>query len=171
MALSTDALYNKALDLSGNLEDNFPELAKSLRQLMDRDSDLFKKVVAKSGLGSRKAYYLVNISRWFDNLPVPRSRLRNVGWTKLQIIGPAITGQNWEELIEAAEENSAAQLKSIVKGDKPVKNAHCVLMYLTPAQYSVFEEVLLAHGGTRNGRGVDNKEAAMTAALSKLTKN
>ena len=160
-----------ALDLSGNLEDNFPELAKSLRQLMDRDADLYKKVIDKSGIGSRKAYYLVNISRAFDNLPIPRGRLRAIGWTKLQIIAPAVTAHNWEELIEAAEANSAAQLKSIVKGDKPVENAHCVLMYFTPAQYAVFEEVLVAHGGTRNGRGVNDKETALIAALTKLKKH
>ena len=168
MALSTEALYEKAVALSGDVnDDTFLELAKSLRQLQDRDGDLYKKVVAKSGLGSRKAYYLVAISRWFEHLPTPRSRLRAIGWTKLQIIGPAVTDKNWEQLLTAAENSSAAQLKSIVKGEKPVENAHCVLMYFTPEQYAIFEQALLANGGTRSGRGILDKELAITAALKK----
>ena len=76
MALSTEDLFEKALTLSGDVEDNFLELGKSLRQLQDRDSELFHKIVAKTNLGRRKAYYLVEVSRIFDPLPVPRSRLR-----------------------------------------------------------------------------------------------
>ena len=71
-------------------------------------------------------------------------------------------------MLKAAETNTAAQLKSIVKGEKPVENAHCVLMYFTPAQYAIFEQALLANGGTRSGRGILDKEAAITAALKKV---
>jgi len=168
VALSTEALYDKAIDLTGNVEDNFLELARSLRQLSDRDPDLYKRVIDKSGLGSRKAYYLISISRWFDNLKVSRSRLKAVGWTKLQIIGPTVTEQNVEELLTAAETFTAAQLKTLVKGDKPLANAHCVLLYFTPEQYAVLESVLLKHGGKRSGRGILDKEAALIAALKRL---
>lgn len=90
MALSTEDLYDRALALSSDVEDNFLDLGKSLRQLQDRDPDLFNQIVAKSNLGRRKAYYLVEVSRIFDPLPVPRSRLRKIGWTKLQLIGKHI---------------------------------------------------------------------------------
>ena len=76
MALSTEDLYDKAKALSGDVEDNFLELGRSLRQLLDRDPELFKEIVAKTNLGRRKAYYLVEVSRIFDPLPIPRSRLR-----------------------------------------------------------------------------------------------
>ena len=87
MALSTEDLYDKAKYLSGDVQDNFLELGRSLRQLLDRDPELFKKIVQKTKLGRRKAYCLVEVSRIFDPLTVPRSRLRKIGWTKLQLIG------------------------------------------------------------------------------------
>jgi hypothetical protein len=54
MALSTEDLYDKAKALSGDVEDNFLELGRSLRQLLDRDPELFKKIVAKTNLGRRE---------------------------------------------------------------------------------------------------------------------
>jgi hypothetical protein len=169
MALSTEDLYDKALGLAGNVEDNFLDLGKSLRQLFDRDPDLFKRALDKSNLGSRKAYYLVNISRWFDGAPVGRARLRKIGWTKLQVIGPHVENQNLEELLQLAENNTTAQLKMLVKGEQPVNNAHCVLMYFSPQQYEQLEESLLKHGGTRSGRGILNKETALMNIIGKLS--
>ena len=168
MALSTEAIYEKSLDLAKNVEDNFLDLAKSLRQLTDRDPDLVKRVWEKTNLGSRKAYYLVNIDRWFSGLPVGKARLKEIGWTKLQIIGPTINASNCEELLSMAENNTAAQLKALVKGEKPITNAHCVLMYFTPKQYAELEDVLLKNGGTRSGRGILDKESALLNALHKL---
>ena len=168
LATNIDDLYDKALDLSSNVEDNFLDLARSLRQLLDRDPDLFKKVIDKSNLGSRKAYYLVNISRWFNDVPVGKARLRKIGWTKLQVIGPHVTAQNVDELIELAENNTTAQLKQLMRGEQPLTNAHCVLMYFSPQQYEKFEDVLVKNGGTRSGRGILNKEEALIRALDKV---
>ena len=168
MALRTEAIYEKALTLSGNVEDNFLDLAKSLRQLRDREPDLVKRIWEKTNLGSRKAYYLMNIDEWYTGLPVGRARLKAIGWTKLQIIGPHINAENCDELLDMAENNTAAQLKVLMKGEKPVKDAHCVLMYLSARQYKEFESVLLSHGATRSGRGILNKEDALIAALRKV---
>jgi hypothetical protein len=168
MALSTDALYEKSLDLAKDVDDNFLDLARSLRQLLDRDPDLFRRVMDRTGLGSRKAYYLVNIDKWFGGLPVGKARLKNIGWTKLQIIGPQVTPHNLDEMLELAENNTAAQLKSLMKGETPLNNAHCVLMYFSPKQYDELETVLLANGGTKQGRGILGKEEALLKALKKL---
>jgi len=81
MALSNDDLYDKALDLSKDFDDNFLDLAKTLRQLLDRDQEMFRDVWTKTNLGRRKAYYLVEVSRTFDSLPVGRARLKKIGWT------------------------------------------------------------------------------------------
>lgn len=161
MALSTEDLFQKALTLSGDVEDNFLELGKSLRQLQDRDSELFHKIVAKTNLGRRKAYYLVEVSRIFDPLPVPRSRLRKIGWTKLQLIGKHVTAGNLEELLELAESINSKELERQMRGEKPLGNAHCVLMYFSPKDYAELEEALLSHGGTGSGRGILNKEKAL----------
>ena len=86
MTLSTEALYGKAMTLSKDVEDNFLELGKSLRELQHRDPALFRQFVANANIGRRKAYYLIEVSRIFDPLPIPRARLRKIGWTKLQLI-------------------------------------------------------------------------------------
>lgn len=168
MATNIDDVYAKALDMSVNVEGNFFELARSLRQLLERDPDKFKKVIDKSELGTRKGYYLVNIAKWFDSLKVNRTRLKRIGWTKLQIIGPHVNEKNVDELLSLAETNTAARLKVLMKGDKPVEDAHCVLMYFSPEQYRVLEEVLVRHGATAHRRGMNDKEAALIAALQRV---
>jgi hypothetical protein len=167
MTLSTEALYNKATDLSSDVEDNFLELGKTLRQLMDRDPDLFHQIIQKTNLGRRKAYYLVEVSRIFDPLPVPRSRLRKIGWTKLQLIGKHIDAENLDELLQLAEDSNAKELERHMRGEKPLGNAHCVLMYFTPKQYAELESVLIQNGGQRSGRGIVDKEKALINALRK----
>jgi hypothetical protein len=54
---------------------------------------------------------------------VPRSRLRKIGWTKLQLIGKHISQGNLEELLQLAESVSSKELE---RGEKPLGNAHCV---------------------------------------------
>ena len=103
MAINIQELYDKALALSANVEDNFLELGRSLRHLQDRDPDLFQQVVTKGELGRRKAYYLVEVSRTFDKAPVPKSRLRKIGWTKLQLIAKHVTPHNLDDLLELAK--------------------------------------------------------------------
>jgi hypothetical protein len=167
MALKTEELYDKALALSANVEDNFLDLGRSLRQLQDRDPDLFQQVVKKGDLGRRKAYYLVEVSRIFDPLPVPRSRLRNIGWTKLQLIGKHVTPHNLEDLLQLAESVNSKELERRMRGEKPLKNARCVVMYFSPKQYAEFEEALLKNGGEPSGRGIVGKEKALINALRK----
>jgi hypothetical protein len=57
-----------------------------------------------------------------------------------------------------------------MKGEQPVSNAHCVLMYLTPAQYKLFEERMLENGAQRSGRGLLHKEDALTRILKSAKK-
>jgi len=94
MTTSIDELYDRAMALPSDVEDKFLELGRSLRQLLDRDPSLFQQVVKKRGLGRRKAYYLVEVSRKFEPLPISRVRLKKIGWTKLQIIGEHVTKDN-----------------------------------------------------------------------------
>ena len=165
--MSIEALYDRALALSADVEDNFLELGRSLRQLLDRDPDLFQQVVKKGNLGRRKAYYLVEVSRTFDNAPVPRSRLRKIGWTKLQLIGKHVTPHNLDKLLELADSTNSKQLERQMRGEEPMENAHCVLMYFSPKQYAEFEEAVLKNGGERSGRGIVGKEEALINALRK----
>jgi hypothetical protein len=68
MTAITDALYDKALELSANVPDNFMELGRALTQLYDRDRDRFRKLAAKSNMGLRRAYHLIEVSRTVEQL-------------------------------------------------------------------------------------------------------
>ena len=173
MAVSTDDLYQKSVTM-GLVEDNFLELGKTLRQLQDRDRRLFAKSVNVSGLGLRKAYYLITIARQFDGLAVPKARLRKIGWTKLQALGPYVTAQNLEELLAMAESLSTMALKTALRGDDPRANSHCVLMYFSPEQYSVFEAALMKAGAQKNGKNgksISDKETALIKILGPVAKS
>lgn len=163
--ISTDALYDKAIGLAPDLDDNFLELSRALRQLLERDADLFKKAIGKSKIGVRKAYYLVNISRAFDPLKVSRARLRALGWTKLQALVPYVDEGNVEELVEIAENNTATRLRAILKGEKPPKDSHCLLMYFSARDFQIVADALAKFGGVVAGRGIQNKEKALLALI------
>lgn len=161
MATSTLDLFDKARTLSKDVDDNFLDLARTLKQLQERDLGLFTDLWRQTDLGRRKAYYLVEIARTYDHLPIPRSRLKKLGWTKLQLIAKSVTADNWQELLDTAEHYPTKQLEKIVKGHKPVDNAHCVLMYFTPKDYAKLEHVLIKNGGEKSGRGILHKEEAL----------
>jgi len=167
MTMSIEDLYDRVLALSADVEDNFLELGRSLRQLQHRDPDLFQQVAKKENLKRRKAYYLVEVSRTFDKAPVPRSRLRKIGWTKLQLIGKHVTADNLEELLQLAESTNSKELERQMRGEKPLGNAHCVLMYFSPKQYVEFKAALLKNGAKPSGRGMVDKEKALINALRK----
>jgi hypothetical protein len=170
MPPSTEALYDKALELFAKVPDKFLDLGRALRQLQDRDPELFQKFVAKTGIGRRKAYYLVEISRTFEPLQVSRARLHDLGWTKVQLLGKHVTQDNVEELLKLAEDTSANELERVLSGKKSLGNARCVLMYFSPKQYDELEDALVGHGGVRRGRGVENKEEAMIKMVRRLRK-
>jgi len=170
LALKTDDLYEKALALSADVNENFLELGKTLRQLQERDAELFKKAMGKTKLHTRKVYYLIAIAEAFDGVKVSKAKLRAIGWTKLMVLAPHVNAQNVDELLELAEQLSTAQLKSHVKGDDPATNSHCVLMYFSPEQYNVFEQVLLKAGAQKAPRGLVNKEEVLINVLKTTLK-
>jgi len=163
----SEELYHKALALSAEVEDNFLELGRALRRLQEHDTQLFQQAVAKSKLGRRKAYYLVEVSRTFEKLPIPRARLRRLGWTKLQVIAGSVDADNVEELVALAEGNTAKQLQRIMRGEEPLKDSNCVLLYFAPEQYAKFRYALLQNGAKASGRGLIGKEEALIKALRK----
>jgi len=169
---STEDIFNRAKTLAKDADDNFLDLARTLRQLKNRDLKLYQDLIKKTALGSRKAYYMIEVLDTYEPLPVPRARMRKLGWTKCQIMGKYITRDNWEELFALAENTPAKVLEKTLKDGKakPPEDTHCVLMYLSPAQYKLFEDTLLENGATRSGRGLIDKEEALTHAMKKAMK-
>ena len=63
MTEGTYALYDQALALSANVPYNFMELGRALAQLYDLDRDRFRQLAAKSNMGLKRAYHLIEVSR------------------------------------------------------------------------------------------------------------
>jgi hypothetical protein len=159
--LKTDELYTTALSLAKTFDEQFVELAATLRKLQETDPDRYRDFVKASKVGTRKAYYLVSIDRTFRKLKVPKKVLTDLGWTKLTVLEPHVTKTNWKEMLEYAKTHTVADLKQYVKGEEPVANAHPVLMYFNPADYNELMETLLQNGASKERRGIVNKEQAL----------
>ena len=140
MTEGTDALYDKALELSANVPDNFLELGRALSQLYDRDPNLFRQLAAKSNMGLRKAYDLVEVSRTFEPLAIPRDQLRKIGWPKLQLIAKHVTPNTLDALLQLAEDRTAKDLERHRAPEEAAGNAHCVLRYFSPKHTSNSKE-------------------------------
>jgi hypothetical protein len=147
MTEGTDALYEKALELSANVPDNILELGRALTQLYDRDPNLLRRLAAKSNMDLRKAYDLVEVSRTFEPLVIPRDQLRKIGWPKLQLIAKHMTPNTLDALLRLAEESTVEDLKNHLRAWKrSAGNAHCMLRYFSPKSYEQLEETHLSNG-------------------------
>jgi hypothetical protein len=147
MTAITDALYDKALELSANVPDNFMELGRALAQLYDLDPELFRQLAAKSNMGLRRAYYLIEVSRTVEALATPRDDLGKIGWPKLQLVAKHLTPNTLDALLRLAEESTVKDLKHHLRGWKrPAGNAHCMLRYFSPKSYEQLEENHLSNG-------------------------
>lgn len=169
----TEELYANAVNLAKAFDSSFMELAGQLRQLQESDPDRFRDLVKTTGIGLRKAYYLISVDKTFKPLKVPKKMLVELGWTKLMTIQPHVTKQNYLELIEYAKTHTVQQVKDYLKsgGKENVEsNQHAVLMYFSPEDYSTLVDALLENGASRSGRGLVDKEKAMINLLEKLKK-
>jgi hypothetical protein len=155
--------FKKVQELSGAIDENFLELAKALRTLQDTDTEEFLRAVKNSGLGKRKAYYLVSIDRTFSTIPVPKLRLKKIGWTKLNLLTPHISKDNYAAMLKAAEQYTAKELEAHLNGRSVEEKKKAFLAYLNQEGYDVLAEAFSRVGGRRSGRGWTNKGAALVA--------
>lgn len=150
--------------------ENFIEMAKELRDMLETDPEEFQKVRDRSTLGRRKIYYLIEIDKAFRKLSISKTRLQKIGWTKAHILSKHINATNAKELLELAEKNSAHNLKILLAGGKPVANHHVVLNYFKPKEFETYKKAMLENGATLNRQGgLTNKEQALINLIKKLT--
>jgi hypothetical protein len=148
MTEGTDALYDKALELSDKVPANFLELGEALAQLYDLDRDLFRQLAAKSNMGLRRAYHLIEVRRTVEALAIPLDQLVKIGWPKLQLIVNHLTPNTLDALLRLAEESTVKDLEHHARGWKrPGGNAHCMLRYFSPKSYEQLEGALVSNGG------------------------
>ena len=72
--------------------------------------------------------------------------------------------------IASGLELAAKELERRMRGEKPLGNAHCVLMYFSPKGYAELEDALVKHGGVHSGRGIQNKEEAVLRMVHETKK-
>jgi hypothetical protein len=148
MTEGTVALYDKALELSANVPDNFMTLGRALGQLYDLYRDIFRQLAATSNMGLRRAYHLIEVSRTVEALAIPRDQLGKIGWPKLQLIVNHLTPNTLDALLCLAEEITVEDLKHHLRGWKrPAGNAHCILPHFSPKSYEQLEGALVSNGG------------------------
>lgn len=168
MAKKSDDVYQKAMGLAKSFATNFIELGAYLRFLQENDHDRFNDFIKATTIGKRKAYYLVAVSKAFENLPVPKAKLTKLGWTKASLIQPTVTPENAQELVEFALSHSAADLKRHLKGEEVLGDSKALLIYFKPEDFELLAEAMIEHGGVRTARGVDNKEEALLNIVKAL---
>lgn len=158
--------FEKAVRLSSKFDENFVELGLLLKQLKDTEPALFKQVCEETGLGHRKALYLVKIARRTEQLPIPKAQVAKVGWTRMEIIANQLTPSTWKHLMATAEAHTARELRIIMKGKRPIAGTRTVVLHLAPPDYLQFEKVLLANGAKANGPGMLHKERALMRLIN-----
>ena len=164
-----EKLLRKAVELSARPDDTFLDLARALAAIYAQDKALLGRFIEQSGIGRRKAYYLLDLGKRLADLSIPDRRLQKIGWTKLQVVGKQLTRRNAEKLLGWAEECNAPQLAARIRGETPSKT-RCVLLYFNPAQYRQFERAILTSGGKRSGRGLVGKEAAIMKMVRQINR-
>ena len=92
----TEKAFQRAVELPKCPQENFMELGRCLARLKEEPEE-FRRFLKMSGMGSRKAYYLISISQVFGPLRLPKARLKKIGWTKLQVPGDEISGSTRRE--------------------------------------------------------------------------
>jgi hypothetical protein len=148
--------------------EDFLVTGKLLWELNELDPSKFSSTLRSMGLSQRKGYYLIELYKTYHKLKIPKEVLLRVGWTKLQVIAAVVTPANWPFWIAQAEVLAVHELKDLVQGKPLQLEKHCVLSYLTPAQFELLSIVLVKHGATRDGRSILGKEDALMKALVRL---
>ena len=166
MTTGSKTLIERAAILADFLGDDFITLARHLRELHEERPDIVFKVAELAGIGRRKAYALVRISKQFDNLKISEQRLHKIGWTRLQLIGRYLQPENVHALLTLAEKNTVHDLDLLLRGEEPVENARVVLLYLPPEDYQKLEKCLVSFGAAPYGNGLIGKEAALMQMLT-----
>jgi hypothetical protein len=81
-------------------------------------SSLREFVETKYGIGYRKAVYWIEIYNRLSNASIPWAKVKDVGWTKLQIIAAVLTQENVDEWVVIAGQQNVVTLVETVKNAK-----------------------------------------------------
>ena len=155
--------YQKALKLAKQVDESPLDLAQAIWTLHNREPSRISDLIAESGMSRRKAYYLISVRSRFPEPKFKRETLATVGWTKLAILAKDCPEgkEEWGIKLALKKEATAKALPAMLKEGKTAKRTRCVVLYLQPDQYDLFEVAALANGATRSGKGLAGKEEAI----------
>lgn len=165
MGDETEDLVKQVQQLSPKFDEAFLQLGRVLSKLQVEDLQTFKGAVKAANLGSRKAYYLLEIDRAFRDLDVTDEQLMEVGWTKLGMLAKKVNPHNVDMLLDKASGLTARQLADLLKGLEPKGAARTVMLSFTPDEYEKLDITLRHFGAQRSGRGLVDKEKAIMALV------
>ena len=115
-------------------------------------------VETKYGIGYRKAVYWIEIYNRLSNASIPWAKVKDVGWTKLQIIAAVLTQENVDEWVAIAGQQNTVTLVETVKNAK-AKNAQTSITdetskTVTTMSFKVHGDQKVDHRrGDRQGQG------------------
>jgi hypothetical protein len=136
------------------------QLASALRRLHEHNEELYGKVVQEAEIGGRKAYYLLAIDRHFSDLGIPESRLQQIGWTKLALIGPHLSATNKESLPRLGRKAHGQGTRTADAG-RGARSERKLRAAVPQIHYARFAKLLRKNGAVKSGRGLFNKEKAL----------
>ena len=165
--MSKKSLMTSAEVTAEFLGSSFWRIARYFAELQEHAPDRLPVVAKLVKIGRRKAYHYARIYRAFSNLGVDEERLDLIGWTKLALLSEHINSSNCDYLLDLAETSTVRELTLLLRDELPVPGERCVILYLEPTDYEVFEKAVLTFGGSKTGRGLVNKEEALLKALTK----
>ena len=161
MSIKPPNLSSLSKAVANAMTKDFLTLACRLREVQNLDPDMFPQVIKVAGIGRRRAYALIQIDNSFRKLDFDRDRLLGVGWAKAVILARHVDQQNCDKLLGFAEEHTVHDLAVLLSGGTLNANQRVVLLYFSMKEYELFEQMALAHGATREGRGLAGKERAI----------
>jgi len=129
----------------------------------------FRKHLVKLGLNYRKAMYLIRIHEKVEELGLHPSECWEVGWTKMSIIEPYLTKENYKKLFKLAIRMTAENLKSQLIGGGQ-SNLISYVALLTKKEAAVIDKALTKVGLALSPRGHANQRQRGLALLKLISK-
>ena len=161
-------LVEQAKSLSADFDQNFVALGKVLTQLRDISAADMKQFCNEAGISTRKAYYLIALTKKIEPLNIPAADLAQIGWTKLVVIAKVLTADNWQGHFALALISTTRDLTNTMKGVRPTPGMRSMVLFFKPDDYAKFAKSVLAHGAKQDGAHLLYREDALLRIFDKL---
>lgn len=126
----------KIIDLKRKIASDFIELGKLFKDVRDNKlweiegAEGFNSYVAESGFDKTSVYKFIGIvEKFIDKYGVESIRLQDAGWAKLAKIEPHVDDNNYQVMLNMAENNSLSDI------DKELVEQHYITKKETESQF------------------------------------